>query len=174
MRSNRARSEVVPVHPIWYILMILTMVVIALLIVPYYFMALWPRAKDMGQDSNTFWNATETRKGVEDSFYTSWAGGMAGFTVEPNVKRYKAIHPDNTYVDYTSVDPQASWRINEWNNKLDGPHERLDSFVITSVSEEGKQAFTKDKKQSYPIRERTQNDIKEQYVDLSSTLGASK
>lgn len=175
VRSNRARSEPVHVHPIWYIVMVLILVIGAVLIAPYFFLSMWPRGDDLSKDKS-FWNATETRRGVADSFWTTMAGGMAGFSVEPNEKKYKAAHPDGTFIDMknSGYDPQAVWRIDQYRGQFKGPHERLDSFLITNVSENGKTAYTKDKKMSYPIEERTVGESKQEYVDLGNQGGDTK
>jgi excisionase family DNA binding protein len=162
VRSNRARAEIVKVHPIWIVLMCLILIVGAFLIVPYYFMSMWPSGEDSNKGS---WGKTETRRGVQDNFWTSMAGGLAGFSVEPNKDRFKTMHPDGEYRDIKDVDPQAEWRIEKYRNGLSGKGERLKSFEIKSVSDDGKTAFTADKKQSYPISEKTVGDIKVENVE---------
>jgi len=174
VRSNRARTEVVPVSPLWYVIMVLIHIIGALLITPYYFLAEWPRGDDLARNTKDDWNHTETRRGVADSFWTGWAGGLAQFTVEPSEKKFKEINPSGTFVNMHDVDPQAIWRSDVYRGKLTGPGEKLDSFVITSVSEDGKTAYTKDKKFSYPVVEKPVNDTKVESVDLGSANQYSK
>jgi excisionase family DNA binding protein len=162
VRSNRARAEIQKVHPVWIVLMCLILIIGSFLIVPYYFMSMWPSNDESNKGS---WGKTETRRGVQDNFWTATAGGLAGFSVEPNRERYKALHPDGEYHDIKDADPQAEWRIEKYRNGLTGKGERLKSFEIKQVSDDGKTAFTADKKQSYPITEKTIGEIKQETVE---------
>jgi excisionase family DNA binding protein len=165
VRSNRARPEVQKVHPAWIVVMCLTLLIGAFFIVPYYFMALWPTGDDGTRPSR--WDHTAQRRGVQDNFYTSMAGSISGFSVEPNKDKYAKLHEGGEWRDMHDVDPQAEWRIDKYRAGLKGPHERQDSFVITQVSEDGKTAYTKDKKQSYGVQTRKVGEnVEQEYVDV--------
>lgn len=162
VRSNRARVEIQKVHPVWIVLMALILVIGAFMIIPYYFMSMWPT-----EDSHKgTWGKTETRRGVQDNMWTTMAGGMAGFSVEPNAKKFKDLHQDSEFRDITGVDTQAEWRIEKYRNKKLAENERQKSFIMIRVSDDGRTAFNS-AGEGFPIVERTvNNDIKEEGVDL--------
>ncbi|MBA2479190.1 MAG: helix-turn-helix domain-containing protein [Planctomycetes bacterium] len=165
VRSNRARAQVEKVHPAWIVLMALILIVGSFFIVPYYFMSLWPSPPDATKSS---WGRTETRRGVQDNGWTSMAGGMAGFSVEPHKDVFKKLHADGEYKDIKELDPQAEWRFEKYRTGMKEKNERRDSFVITEVSPDGKKGYTKAKKE-YSIVERPApgaTDIMEEVIDL--------
>ncbi len=168
VRSNRARAHVEKVHPAWIVLMALILILGSFFVVPYYFMSLWP--SPAGTDKSS-WGRTETRRGVLDNGWTSMAGGMAGFSVEPNFKKFKAIHQDGEFKDIKDVDPQAEWRIDRYRAKMEEKNERRDSFVIVKVSPDGKKAYTKANKE-YNIITRPAGagtDLQEEVVDIGTS-----
>jgi len=166
VRSNRARAEVQKVHVGWIILMVLILAIGTFLIIPYYFFSTWPSAEVPISDASV-WNKTETRRGVTDNTWTNIASMVAQFSVEPNEKHFKEMHgSDAQFTSYSDTDRQATWRYEEYLGTLKGKDERLNSFLITEVSEDGKTAYTADHKQSYPIVTKTVNGVETTYVDL--------
>jgi len=137
VRSNRARVEVVNVHWAWSLVMALTVIVGAAFILPYYFIAMMPHSseeKDAGGN---------VRRGLDDNGWTNMASGSpwVGFSVDPDKTRFTRNHENGEWIDITAnnKDPQAKWRRDEYlGGKATKQGERLDSFVVTEVTEDGK------------------------------------
>jgi hypothetical protein len=170
VRSNRARVEVEPVSILWIILMAATLFFGILLITPYFFMSMWPNGGDHTKATGAAWGATETRRGVQDNLWTSFAQMAAGFSVEPNKDNFAKLHDAGDFKDINNVDSQAVWRINQYRGSLKGPNERRDSYIIDSVSDDGQTAYTAGRKLSYPVRQRQLQgtDQSVEYVDTSA------
>ena len=135
VRSNRARVEVVKVHWAWSLVMALTVLVGAAFILPYYFISMWPND---GEDA-----AGNVLRGQDDNGWTNMASGSpwVGFSVDPDKTRFARNHPDGgEWIDMAALyDRQAKWRRDEYlGGKATKQGERLDSFVVTEVSEDGK------------------------------------
>ncbi len=139
VRSNRSRVEVVKIHWVWSLVMAVTVLVGAAFILPYYFIALMPHGFDE-KDS-----AKNTLRGLDDNGWTNMAAGVAKFSVDPDPARFKRNHADSEYIDISAEkDRQAKWRRDEYlGGKATKVGERLDSFVVVEVTEDGK-AKTKD------------------------------
>jgi hypothetical protein len=155
VRSNRVRVEVAPVHPMWVAFMALTTLIMAFFITPYLVMSAWPRGEDRDAARNQ-------SRGVDDNFWTSMASTMAGFSTEPDSKRFKAVNgADKEYV----ANPDASganFRIEKYRNGLNDENEKRDSFIIGKI--DGNQAISKNEKAKYPIV-----DVKTRQGDLEIT-----
>ena len=141
VRSNRSRVEVVHIHWMWSLFMALTVIVGAAFILPYYFLIMMP--KGLGDKDA----AKNVARGLDDNGWTNMASGWAGFSVEPNKDIYGNNHPSGEFIDIASEkDRQAKWRKKEYlgSVKDDGKHEKLLSFEIAEVLEDGTKAKTKD------------------------------
>jgi hypothetical protein len=141
VRSNRSRIEVVHIHWAWPLIMALTVIVGAAFILPYYFLIMMP--KGLGDKDA----AKNVARGLDDNGWTNMASGVAGFSVEPNKDVYGNNHPSGEFTDIASEkDRQAKWRKKEYlgSVKDDGKHEKLLSFEIAEVLEDGTKAKTKD------------------------------
>ena len=140
VRSNRARVEVVKVHWAWSLVMALTVIVGAAFILPYYFIALMPHPSEE-KDA-----AGNVRRGLDDNGWTNMASGSpwVGFSVDPDKARFTRNHPDGReWIDIAALyDNQGKWRRDEYLGALGGkptkPGDRLDQFIVTEVSEDGK------------------------------------
>jgi len=87
VRSNRmVMREEEPTHWIWPTLLGLTAAIAVLFILPYYVMAVVP--KEDGKFSNG-----NRALGAQDNGWTRMAGGIAGFSVEPNPDRFRQVNP---------------------------------------------------------------------------------
>ena len=141
VRSNRSRVEVVKIHWAWSLVMALTFIVGAAFILPYYFLIMMP--KGLGDKDA----AKNVARGLDDNGWTNMASGWAGFSVEPNKAIYDRNHPSGEFIDIASEkDRQAKWRSKEYlgSAKDDDKHEKLLSFEIAEVLEDGTKAKTKD------------------------------
>ena len=165
VRSNRVRIESAPVHPIWVVFMALTTLIMAFFITPYLVMSAWPRGDDRDAAKNQ-------ARGVDDNMWTSMASGVTGFSTEPNPKRFAALNQGKEFVRNPDLG-KDSFRIDAYRGALKGDNEKLNSYIITSVSPDGKQALTKDAKSKYPIVEvKTSSngiEITEEAVDIGLT-----
>ena len=94
----------------------------------------------------------DTARGLDDNAWTNMAGGMAGFTVEPDAKKWKRNHNGEEYHDIKDRDAQAVWRIDQFRNSME-PEERRKSFLIDKVEDDGKTAIPASGKDKYPVRE---------------------
>ena len=134
VRSNRARVEVVKIHWAWSLVMALTVIVSAAFIVPYYFISLWPND---GKDA-----AGNVLRGQDDNGWTNMASGSpwVNFSVEPDKARFTRNHEHGEWIDMASeYDRLAKWRRDEYlGGKATKQGERLDSWVVVEVSEDGK------------------------------------
>lgn len=166
VRSNRSRVEVVKVHWAWSLVMAITVIVGAGFVLPYYFISLWPND---GKDA-----AGNVLRGQDDNGWTNMASGSpwVGFSVDPDKARFTRNHEHGEWIDIAAErDRQAKWRRDEYlGGKATKQGERLDSFVVTEVSEDGK-AKTKGG-QTFNVTEakvEMQNDkgaINEKHLDL--------
>jgi hypothetical protein len=143
VRSNRsAPIEMAPVHPIWVALMVLTTLIMAFLITPYGVMSAWARGDDKDAARNQ-------ARGVDDNAWTNMAGGMAGFSVEPDAKRFKQLNGD---AEHKKIDGAES-RIEKYRGQFKADGEKRDTYVIDKISEDGKQAISKGDKVKWPLVE---------------------
>ena len=129
VRSQRGTVEDVEVHWIWPTLLIASFVVGIFFIAPYYAIGMYPAGDDRMANK-------DRSLGAVDNAWTSMAGGIAGFSVEPNADRYKSISPGSEFVDISSADPQAAWRHKQFRGEHKERDERVNSFVITELTED--------------------------------------
>jgi len=181
-RSQRASVEDQKVHWFWTTCLVLTMLVTVFLVVPYYVIAMFP----FGNGSDKLANK-DRRLGVDDSGWTSMAGSLAGFTVEPNKERYVSVYK-GAPADYMGIkesgrDPQATWRYEAYRgekNKGNAQYkigDRLNDYTFASepdkpspVAADGSTVTSKSGV-VIPVRERpvgsADRPIMEKFPDLS-------
>ena len=144
VRSNRVRIESAPVHPAWVAMMALTTLILAFFVTPYLVMSAWARGEDKDAARNQ-------ARGVDDGFWAGMASSLAGFSTEPNAARFRAINGDKEYVP--NPDPAAASRADKYRGPLKADNEKRDSYIIVKLSDDGKQAFSKDDKGKFQITE---------------------
>lgn len=140
VRSNRVRIESAPVNPLWIGVMALNAAVLLLLVAPFAVLSVWPNE---GRDA-----AGNTLRGVDDGFWSGMASMAAGFSIEPNKERFRTTHGDKEWTDIKTVDSQADWRIAKYRGAFPKEGERLKTFIIEKVSEDGKKATAAGKEYS--------------------------
>lgn len=165
VRSNRVRIESAPVHPMWVVFMALTTLFLAFFVTPYFVMSAWPRGEDRDYGRNIV-------RGVDDNFWTSMASTAVGFSTEPNQAKFKAINGDKEFVKNPDA---AEFRYAQYRGALKADSEKRDSYIITKLSEDGKQAISTGERAKYPIIEvKTTNngvEIIDEIVDIGLTTG---
>jgi hypothetical protein len=144
VRSNRVRVESAPVHPAWVAVMALTTLILAFFVTPYLVMSGWARGDEKDAARNQ-------ARGVDDGFWAGMASSMAGFSAEPNPARFKAVNGDKEFV--ANPDQTAVFRADKYRGALKADNEKRDSYIIVKLSDDGKQAMSKDDKGKYPIIE---------------------
>lgn len=135
VRSNRARVEQPKIHWAWPLVMAITVIVGAGFIAPYYFITMMPHGFDE-KDA-----AKNVLRGLDDNGWTNMASGMAKFSVDPDKARFARNHENAEYIDISTVEyhRQAKWRKDEYlGGKATKTGERLDTFVVVEVTEDGK------------------------------------
>jgi uncharacterized protein YaaQ len=164
VRSARRPVEEVKTHWAWVIVMALTFVMAALFIMPYYVIALMPSDQ---KDA-----AGNVQRGSEDNGWTSFASSAAGFSVDPDKKRFEKNHEGAVWIDIKDVkDNQATWRRDEYLGSAK-PGERVNDFVIVEIQAEGRKAKPASGDKTYDVHdEKTdmqgdKGSILEQRVDL--------
>jgi hypothetical protein len=161
VRSNRARVETAPVSPVWVGVMAVSLLVMLLLVVPYFFLAMWPAN---GTDS-----AGNVKRGVDDSGWANLAGGMAGFAVEPDKDKFKKSH-DGEWLDMKVVDNQATWRHKDYRKGGTIEDRQNEVYIEKVVMDESgnkpKEAIAKKEGAKYPIKEVKNGEATELEVDL--------
>lgn len=149
VRSSRRvleTEEQVPWY--WMAIMALAFVLGVFFIAPYYWVAWTPRPNEV--DAGKY-----VLRGADDNIWTGMAGGIAGFHVEPNKSKWEKANPGGSeYRDIKAKDPQAVWRFTAYQSGLTAPNERLNSFVIEKLSEDGKTATAKAGGKTYPLVEK--------------------
>jgi hypothetical protein len=143
VRSNRSRVEVVKIHWAWSLVMALTFLLGAGFILPYYFLIMMP--KGIGEKDA----AKNVSRGLDDNGWTNMASSIAKFSVEPNKETYVKNHENGEYMDIAAEkDRQAKWRKKEYLGavKDTADHEKLKSFEVIEVLEDGTKVKTKDGK----------------------------
>jgi hypothetical protein len=137
VRSNRAKAEVEKV-PLWIlIILILTFAAGSLLGVPYYFMSMAPHDLDKDAGGNVL-------RGSADNGWSGMASGAAGFTVEPNRRKFQEANANAEWRDITEAgheDPnKVYWRTEKYLGSFTQPGERVKTFNVLKV--DGDQAIT--------------------------------
>lgn len=143
VRSNRSRVEVVKIHWAWSLVMALTFLLGAGFILPYYFLIMMP--KGIGEKDA----AKNVSRGLDDNGWTNMASSIARFSVEPNKDVYVKNHENGEYMDIAAEkDRQAKWRKKEYLGavKDSADHEKLKSYEVIEVLEDGTKVKTKDGK----------------------------
>lgn len=166
-RSAGRAAEVQPVHWMWPTFLVLTAAIGIFFIAPYYVISMYP----FGDGDEKLANK-DRRLGSDDNAWVSMAGGIAGFSVEPNKEKWSKLHGgEGEWIDMKNVDPQAQSRIAQYRGDKKEPGERLNSFVITAIDEEKKIAKAGPGTE-YPIREivtqTPSGEIKELNVEIFS------
>jgi hypothetical protein len=169
VRSSRGRAEEVQVHWIWPAVMVLTLVIGISMIIPYYFLAIMPHGLDE-KDA-----AKNILRGLDDNGWTNMASGIAGFSVEPDPEKYKRVHPEGEYKNIKDqVDPQAEWRYKQYQGELTGKGERIESFVIISVEDNGNKAKPAKGNKIYDVRKVTTSTASGAIDEMKPDLGFPK
>lgn len=146
--SRRVMETEVDVPWYWMACMALAFAIGIMTIAPYYFVATAARPGEVD-------NGKYVLRGADDTVWSGMAAGIAGFHVEPDQKKWAKNNPNaSEYKDIKAKDQQATWRFQAYQDKLTQPNERLNSFVITSISPDGKQAIAKEGGKTYPIVEK--------------------
>lgn len=152
VRSSRmVMREDEPTHWIWPTLLVVTTVVAALFILPYYVMSVAPR-----EDAKL---ANKNRAlGAQDNGWTRMAGSIAGFSVEPNPERFRQNNPGADWIDIKdSGESQAGWRYQAFRGTHREPSAKVSSLIITELDLDAKTATAKTPQgtvlQTYPLRE---------------------
>lgn len=139
VRSQRAAVEVAPVHWIWPVLVGFTFVIALFFVIPYYVIGMVPRGEER-------YTANKDRAlGADDNGWTSMAGAIAGFSVEPDKKKFEKTNAGAEYMDIKTIDPQAEWRYKAFRT-VDGKEypegvDRVNNFVIEKIDAEKKRAI---------------------------------
>lgn len=132
--SRRVMEAEVDVPWYWMACMALAFAIGAFAVAPYYVVATAARPGEV--DAGKY-----ALRGADDTLWSGMASGIAGFHVEPDQKKWAKNNPNaQEYKDIKAKDPQATWRFPAYQDKLVAPSERLNSFVIASISADGKQA----------------------------------
>ena len=129
VRSQRVATEDAPVHWIWPTLLIASFIVGAFFVAPYYVIGMYPAGDDRLSNKNR-------ALGIDDNAWTSMAGGIAGFSVEPDAERFKRTNAGSEYVDITTTDPQAAWRHKQFRGEHKERDEKVESFIVTELTED--------------------------------------
>jgi len=166
VRSGRAFVEAAPVHWIWPTLLCVTLITGIFFVVPFYVVSSFAVPDEKNYHGGRL-------VGVDAAYTSTLAGGLAGFTVEPNKAKFvKGGGVDADYIP--NQDPQAVWRHQEFRGAHKDKDERVETFIIETVDVEAKTAKGKHGS-SYPIKERTtpvngdQQGIVEPYVEVYSS-----
>lgn len=143
VRSSRRAPEIdVQVPWYWFACLALAVAVGAFLVIPFYVIGMTNSGRtDPGGNA---------LRGVDDNMWTGIAGSIAGFAVEPDAEKWRKNNPGAEYHDIAAKDPQAKWRYVQYDAGLKG--DRVDSFVITKVSDDGKKATSKAGSKEYDIK----------------------
>ncbi len=145
VRSQRVLVEAEAVHWIWPTLMIVTLVVAFFFILPYYVMSVYP-----GEGKYAY--SKDSVIGVGDNGWTGMAGGVAGFTVEPDKDVWEKRGNGEFFAN---PDPQVGWRFKQYRGSdITATGARPETFVVTAIDTEKKTATTTHGK-TYPLREKT-------------------
>lgn len=127
--SRRVMETEVDVPWYWMACLALAFVIGLFFIVPYYVVSNVARPGEF--DAGKY-----TLRGADDTLWSGMAAGIAGFEVEPDQKRWAKAGNTAQYRDIKDKDPQAQWRYPTYLGGLT-QEERIDSFIIKSVTEDG-------------------------------------
>lgn len=127
--SRRAMEAEVEVPWYWMACLALAFVIGLFFIVPFYVVSNVARPGEL--DAGKY-----TLRGADDTIWSGMAGGIAGFEVEPDQKRWAKAGNAGEYRDIKAKDPQAQWRYQSYLGGLT-QEERIPSFTVKTVTEEG-------------------------------------
>ncbi len=161
VRSNRVRVEAPPIHWGWALCMTGTTLVLGLLVLPYYILAAWP----IGEERDA---RGDRKRGADDTFFTSIASTVAGFSVEPDQAQFKRMNGEAEFADMKNHDTQAEWRYVKYRGEFKdvAAQERAKTFQIDKISDDGKSAISVGAKKTYPVVEVKTGEIVDEVVDL--------
>lgn len=128
VRSQRLREEEPQVGAIWVLIAALNLIVAAILIAPYYFLAATPK------ESETLANG-DRAFGVDDIVFVDIAEGIVGFSLEPDPERYQEMRPDGVHIPYDEVFPGQpnTWFHRNFLKGRDNYDKRSQDFIIGKV-----------------------------------------
>ena len=123
-------------------------------------MSAWPRGDDRDYGRNQV-------RGVDDNFWTAMASTAVGFSTEPNQARFKTLNGDREFIK----NPDAGdFRYVGYRGALKIDDQKRDSYIIEKISDDGKQAISKDERAKYPIVDVKSNqgavEINEEIIDI--------
>jgi len=127
VRSQRAVVEEADVHWIWPTLLIASFIIGLFFVAPYYVIGLYPSEGRLANNDRAL--------GVDDNGWTAMAGGVAGFSVEPNKDVFTRTNPGAEFVDIANTPKggQAAWRYKQYRGEYKEPGERLNALVVTKL-----------------------------------------
>ena len=132
VRSSRAYVEEAPVAVIWPVFMLATLAITACLVLPYFFLTMTPH----GVNQKDY--AGNTLRGADDGFMASLSSTAAGFSVEPDRAKYKAIHGgEDGYQDIKSIDNNAEWRAAKYLAKYKAGTKSVTIIEVTQSDDAG-------------------------------------
>jgi len=170
VRSSRRAMEVdVQVPWYWMACLALAFAIGIFFVVPFYVMGLVSRPGEV--DAGKY-----QARGADDNLWTGMAGGIAGFAVEPDSKKWAKNNQGSEYRDIKSKDPQAQWRFNSYLGGMPAA-ERLDSFVVDKVTEDanGIKATSKAGNKEYTVvQKKVQSDGGPEITVLEATVWPEK
>lgn len=133
VRAERVRQPTVKVSPLWIIILILTLIVSAAVIAPYYAIAVWPK-------ENVYHYNGDRAYGLEDSGWANLASALVGFDVEPHPDTFSRLHPgaQDPHRPLTEADPEQPniWRYQSYRGRYEETGQRADHFMISTIEEE--------------------------------------
>lgn len=133
VRAERVRQPIAKVSPAWIVILILTLLLSAALIAPYYVVAVWPRENQYHQNGSR-------AVGLDDNAWANIAAMFVGFDVEPHPDTWRARRPDaqDPHRPLSDANPEQVnvWRYQTYRGRFREPGERARYFFITRVEEE--------------------------------------
>lgn len=154
--SRRAPEQDTPVAWYWFACMALTFALAAFFVAPYYVIATSHKLGDRDYVGTTERGADATVRVADDTIWTPMAGNIAGFNVEPDKTAWSKAGNVGEYKDIKQFkDNQADWRYQKYLDGINTPGERLESFVVVKLSDDGKKAISKVGGKEYPLVEKT-------------------
>lgn len=133
VRAERVRQPMVKVSPAWMIILILTLLLSAALIAPYYVVSMWPK------ENVTYYNG-DRAYGVDDNAWANIAAMVVGFDVEPHPQTWAESHPDadqphrplkDAYPEQENI-----WRYQSYRGRYERVGQRAQHFMISRVDME--------------------------------------
>ncbi len=137
------------IHPFFAFIAILTFIAGGALLVPILLVKFWPSE----DPEATYYNGDRVY-GIDDTVWSTLAGSMAGFSVDPVEDHFRELHPDDEWIPLNQPEGETAYfRFRNYMNtgkanEYTDSNERAESFVITDVDmdEEGNvtQAYHRD------------------------------